>query len=462
MLKSHFLLVFIILDIWLIFLEIPESLTPNSEACFKFKLKAEEAIKSSNYNEAVDLLTSALGHSLPAEGGLKEILNRTQLLQKRAECLLKLKRPCASIYDCNVCLDLHDQNAAALMCRGVAYRQIWKWEESLKDLSAAMVINCNPELEPTLKLVRRKVKEREEELASAFAKKEEREALLQAARERDEAALSQLLGIEEEDGYLGHPDKKSLRFDMRGEDAHLKWMNDRTDMVAEGIFRLGRCCPHNTFTDYLIRLDLRGHLISEKGILRMACALKEASQIVTLRISAGGIDFDTSDEVGISAWRLYSFPLSLETMDENRTQYLLSLSSIVQLEALGRLLYARPRLLQAKVDVKKAYAKSRNKAMKLSVIIDPNSVPDDIPSGIKVHEKIKIAFLIAFILESNPLIWLDQLCMYDNELWFALVTTSPNRVMATGGLPLSAYLDPIDSCWQQVRFKLHLSFYTDL
>ena len=76
------------------------------------------------YIEAVTLFTSALASAHPAEDGLKEMLNRTQLLQKRAECLLRLKRPRAAVNDCSACLRLHDQNSSALKCRGIAYRQV--------------------------------------------------------------------------------------------------------------------------------------------------------------------------------------------------------------------------------------------------------------------------------------------------------------------------------------------------
>ena len=74
-------------------------------------------------------------------------------LANRAECLLKLKKPCAAISDCTAALSLNPDSAKALKCRGKCYRYLGKWEEANLDISAAQRIDYDPDLESLQKLV---------------------------------------------------------------------------------------------------------------------------------------------------------------------------------------------------------------------------------------------------------------------------------------------------------------------
>ena len=90
---------------------------------------------------------------------------------------------------------------------------------------------------------------------------------------------------------------------------------------------MGEACCHDTFTNYLIRVDIRGHVVSDKGVLEVVKALKFTSSVVTFRASQNGIDFDVSREDLPSCWRLYSFPANPTKLDENRDVYLSNISS---------------------------------------------------------------------------------------------------------------------------------------
>jgi suppressor of tumorigenicity protein 13 len=68
------------------------------------KEKANEAKSNGHYDEAISHFSKAM------EVGQVS----AQLLANRAECLLKLKKPCAAISDCTAAIQLNPDSAKAL------------------------------------------------------------------------------------------------------------------------------------------------------------------------------------------------------------------------------------------------------------------------------------------------------------------------------------------------------------
>ena len=93
------------------------------------KEQANEAKANGDYDLAVKKYTEAM-----TTGPVSALT-----LANRGECLLKLRKPCAAISDCNAAISLNPDSAKALRCRGKAHRFIGKWEEALSDLSSAQV-----------------------------------------------------------------------------------------------------------------------------------------------------------------------------------------------------------------------------------------------------------------------------------------------------------------------------------
>lgn len=111
------------------------------------KEQANDAKAAGNYDLAITKFTEAM-----AKGQVSALT-----LATRAECLLKMKKPCAAISDCTAALTINPDSAKALRCRGKAYRFLGKWDEANLDLASAQRIDYDPELQDLQKLVSNKV-----------------------------------------------------------------------------------------------------------------------------------------------------------------------------------------------------------------------------------------------------------------------------------------------------------------
>jgi len=153
-----------------------------------FKQAGAEALEDGDLAKAVEKYTEAI-----------KIGNATAMMYaKRAEMLLKLKRPCASIADCDAAIEINPDSAKAFRMRGKAYRKIGKWVEAHKDLSVAQQLDFDDDTAEVQKFVdvrykkieekntrqrikteakekKRKEKERAKEIARRKAAKEEAE-----------------------------------------------------------------------------------------------------------------------------------------------------------------------------------------------------------------------------------------------------------------------------------------------
>lgn len=116
------------------------------------KQVAVEALEDGNMQKALDKYTEAIG-----------IGNATAMMYaKRAEILLKLKRPCACIADCDAALGVNPDSGKAYRIRGKAHRRLGHWEEAHKDLSTGQKLDFADDAVDMQKFVAEKYKRIEE------------------------------------------------------------------------------------------------------------------------------------------------------------------------------------------------------------------------------------------------------------------------------------------------------------
>eukprot|EP00746_Dinoflagellata_sp_MGD_P163620 gnl/MRDRNA2_/MRDRNA2_91773_c0_seq1.p1 gnl/MRDRNA2_/MRDRNA2_91773_c0~~gnl/MRDRNA2_/MRDRNA2_91773_c0_seq1.p1 ORF type:complete len:659 (+),score=208.93 gnl/MRDRNA2_/MRDRNA2_91773_c0_seq1:87-2063(+) len=114
----------------------------------RYKKEAMEALEDDDRERAVERYTKAI-----------EIGNASALMfAKRADLLLKCKRPRACINDCDAAIKLNSENAKAYKLRGKAYRKLCKWEEAFKDLSKAQSLDFDEDIAEVQELVSKKWK----------------------------------------------------------------------------------------------------------------------------------------------------------------------------------------------------------------------------------------------------------------------------------------------------------------
>jgi len=87
--------------------------------------RAHQAFEAQQFTAALTLYTEAIMLRSPT----------ALLYAKRAEVLLKLKRPRAGIEDCNAALAINPDAGKAFRLRGIAWRHLGNWSEAHKDLA---------------------------------------------------------------------------------------------------------------------------------------------------------------------------------------------------------------------------------------------------------------------------------------------------------------------------------------
>ena len=80
------------------------------------------------------------------------------LMTKRADLLLKLRRPLAAIKDCDLALSLNPDSGKAFRIRGLAHRYLHRWEKAHSDLASAQRIDFDDATEEIHKMVDEKFK----------------------------------------------------------------------------------------------------------------------------------------------------------------------------------------------------------------------------------------------------------------------------------------------------------------
>merc|ERR1712154_594564 len=94
------------------------------------------AIDRQDFDDAVAKYTEAI-----TGGGASALL-----FAKRAEVLLKLRRPCAAVRDCTSAIEINPDSFKAHRVRGMARRALGQWEEAQRDLSEAQKLDFDDSL----------------------------------------------------------------------------------------------------------------------------------------------------------------------------------------------------------------------------------------------------------------------------------------------------------------------------
>jgi len=151
----------------------------DEDACANAKSKASNAFNTGDYALAVDEYTKAI------------LISPSPLTYaKRAEALIKLRRPNAAIRDCDAALKMNPDSAKAMKIRGAACRYLGRWNDANRDLSAGL----NADFDETYGEIHKKVLSVVHEMHVREGKKRaEREAKAKAEveRRRAEAAKAQ-------------------------------------------------------------------------------------------------------------------------------------------------------------------------------------------------------------------------------------------------------------------------------
>merc|ERR1712086_648752 len=110
-------------------------------------------------SEAKQAAVDALENGLEKYSEAIRIGNASALMYaKRADLLLKLKRPRACINDSNAALKLNPDSGKAYKTRGRAYRKLCKWEESFMDLTTGQKIDYADDTADIVDVVSKKFK----------------------------------------------------------------------------------------------------------------------------------------------------------------------------------------------------------------------------------------------------------------------------------------------------------------
>jgi len=130
----------------------------DAEVLTKSKAEAAEALARGELKKALAKYTEAI-----ETGGASALI-----FAKRAELLLRLKRPCATIRDCSAAIDINPDCGKAYLIRGTARRTLGQWRAALQDLSEGQRLDYDESSAGTQSFVSERVKADEERAARAL------------------------------------------------------------------------------------------------------------------------------------------------------------------------------------------------------------------------------------------------------------------------------------------------------
>ncbi|PFH38549.1 Hsp70 interacting protein HIP [Besnoitia besnoiti] len=151
------------------------------EKLAKLKEEASSACEIGDLETALAKYTEALQVGSPT----------ALLYTRRADTLLKLRRPVACIRDCDEALKLNPDNARAYKIRGKANRLLGKWREAHSDLDMGQKLDYDEALWDMQKLVDEKYKKIEEHERKILRKREEKERKRREKEARKRRAAAQ-------------------------------------------------------------------------------------------------------------------------------------------------------------------------------------------------------------------------------------------------------------------------------
>jgi len=121
------------------------------ETCSQCKAAGQEALDEGNIAKAIQHYTEAI---------LTEVASAL-VYAKRAELLLKDKRPRAAISDCSVAIEVNPDCGKAYRIRGLASRRLGLWEQAQKDLMLGQKLDYDEDVQEIQKFVCDKVRKHE-------------------------------------------------------------------------------------------------------------------------------------------------------------------------------------------------------------------------------------------------------------------------------------------------------------
>eukprot|EP00930_Biecheleria_cincta_P008058 TRINITY_DN109400_c0_g1_i1.p1 TRINITY_DN109400_c0_g1~~TRINITY_DN109400_c0_g1_i1.p1 ORF type:complete len:421 (-),score=121.11 TRINITY_DN109400_c0_g1_i1:54-1283(-) len=161
----------------------------------ELKQAAAEALEDGDLQKALEKYTEAI-----------KIGNVSAMMYaKRAEILLKLKRPCACIADCTSALEINPDSGKAYRVRGKANRRLGRWEAAHEDLSTGQRLDFDDETIDMQKFVEakfKKIAERKnrQRLRTERIEKKRKEKEIKRRREAAQKAHAEAQQREESSG----------------------------------------------------------------------------------------------------------------------------------------------------------------------------------------------------------------------------------------------------------------------
>ncbi|KAM7539829.1 hypothetical protein Aperf_G00000039059 [Anoplocephala perfoliata] len=115
----------------------------NAEKADAKRSEAQAKFSNKEYLEAADLFTE----SILADP------RRAVTFAKRAACYYELKKPKASIRDCDMAIKLNPDSAAAYKWRGLSKKALGQWESAYYDLQTSLKLDYDEYVNEALKAV---------------------------------------------------------------------------------------------------------------------------------------------------------------------------------------------------------------------------------------------------------------------------------------------------------------------
>jgi suppressor of tumorigenicity protein 13 len=157
------------------------------------KQQAVEAMEDGDLQKALGKYTEVVKMGNPT----------AMLYTKRAEILLKLKKPNACISDCTAAMEINPDSGKAFKLRGKAHRKLGHWEEAHQDLATGQRIDFDDDLVDVQKFVEKKFKKIAEKKTQERLQEEEKKT--EERRLRKEQAVKEYEAQKKAEAEGGYP-----------------------------------------------------------------------------------------------------------------------------------------------------------------------------------------------------------------------------------------------------------------
>jgi suppressor of tumorigenicity protein 13 len=164
----------------------------------ELKSKAADDVEDGKLADAIEKYTQIMK--------LGEVT--AMLFAKRADLLLKMKRPNACINDCSAAIKINPDSAKAYRLKGKAHRKLGQWEDAHKDLAEGQKLDFDDDLVEVQKFVDAKwkkiaEKQNKKRLRDERIAKKKREADIKAKKTAAQKAYDEAKSAEAAGGFPG-------------------------------------------------------------------------------------------------------------------------------------------------------------------------------------------------------------------------------------------------------------------